>query len=1494
MFVNKDLQNYLESSSSIKSQALVIAELNLNVAENIDKIGNYRSRPTDQGSIFYRPRTSFDKQDLINDYTGATDSDTVVDGGYDNNGIPTFFASKKEKETMLFSLEDCFGKFRPRSGINKLRYFEDRFSHYANSDMARRPRYYMASRDDKFKYWTSYRTESIGGAEAERGVSYLSNNKYFIDDAAPFVVYKNSVPSNRIVVKMQTHIGDVDLGPFADPNLGTTYQDPFYGYVNSKTPVRWKIQTLGLDNNWVDAISFNEESKRSNENQIIGPDGYVEIGYGLIVPERYQSNFVKKQTFASVSSLPASSINGHAYLIKQTDTDLGTYYIWNNDNYESFVPTYGWQLIEEGYTHLTPLATDLLSTDYFIRDYDGAQRSREYENILGIRVVVETMNNVNSTFDLIEISPRLAIDVSDKATSFSIKKSASDLNLSGMPVGQLLASTGSLELFDYDLAFSKNNPDSVIADYVGQRMQFKFYDVIVDLDGYDYFVPLKTLYSDNVPEIDNERSMSVDLRDAFFLLETTKAPDLLIENASVSYIVSMLLDSIGFSNYVFKRKFNSTEPVVPYFFVAPDKSVADVLNDLARSTQTAMFFDEYNNFVMMTKEYFMPDSLDRPTDMTLYGDVDYIDSGIQENETTQEKLANIIEIASQDETVYNAGSIKYNVKYIQRAYGTIEEAYKIDNDLKWVYRPVPLWEVSASDKTKTRNGQGGAQEAYALTAIPLNTDLTSTLPYVDAAGVLQNNIIDFGEAIYWMGRYNGYFYANGEVIRYDAVEYAIPGAEKQVIKRNASGEPIYNVVKVGGKEVKSLVYDSSITGNLGRVWISSPQEYEKYFANVAFGGKIYPTGRVRIYSEPFYEEYSADVNGISRLKPGPVAKHGRGQFGTTIVSHSAGIGSSSYWTQPNTVRGCWNQSKYLFTTQATMPNTVNNASAGKKGTSADQTAKKTTRNGIIKNFMSTNQIAENHANTLYATEAGSIQTSALVMNGPSFSTTESPLDFISYVYKPLGNSYKHFGTRMRIVGRIEDSLSRVQTAIGSTTYYNVSSGSSATQASTPDKSVSIAGASGGLAVMLNPGTNIGYYFEIAALTEDNVKEYSNLENIFFYKIESGVGLGPDGQSAEKEAIPIRLWTGWSSIIVDDGKFAGMGRLSGEENPTVFDLAVEYVDIGKIRRFYLYINSKLVGVADDPNPLPVYNNMAVFVRGSARCMFENIYAIGSNYALNTSSSVDTPVQSIFTNSDISVNDAFKKYAMSGLVQSTYLSGISPAEPPKYNIYFEEFGTIMREAAYFNVKYDKAYPALMAKMFPNFNRIKGYTLSGFMAHAYGAEFLVFNATDRVINLDETSGNHLVIQGIAFNQDTQYTFTVDDYFKQVSNFSDPVYTSATTVVSPQMKQKEFYEIKNNRVSNGVKEFSIEAPYIQSQEAANSMMDWLIKKTMKPRKSIGLKLFSMPTLQLGDIVSIKYSSKDQKDSLPENTRFVVYNISYSRDSSGPEMEVYLSEVTE
>lgn len=1439
MFVNEKLQNHLNTSSSVRLQSRVIAEWNMNEANNILQVGNYRYRPTDPiGSTYQIPTQSFDVVDQANYYTDATFSDIKIDGGRDNEDLPTAFLSRKEKENQLFSLEDCFQRNRPRSGINKVRFFNNKFTHFSNAQMSERPRYYAASREDVFKYWTSYRLD----AGVERGISNkVVDGKNYIEDACPYVVYKNSVSANRIIIKMQTNVGSVDLGVFN--NSGVGIPDPFYGEANKTTPVRWKVQYL-LENTWMDAIAFDENSQRLDGSPIIGNDGYVELAYGPIIPKAYKASFRLIKNLTHPSLVPDISFleEGEAYFVTTSSDPRGTFYIAHEQELKSFPAQYGWQVIDEQVNSSTPYITELVNKLEYSNPLTGERVYREFQDIGGLRLVVETMNKYDCTFDLIELSPRLAIDLSDKTSDFSIKKTSADLGVSGLPVSQLLAATGSLSLFDYDQAFFPENTSSLLYGHMTQNVQFKLYETILGVDGENFVVPIKTMYSEGFPTTSSDnRAVSIGLRDLFYHLESQAAPQILVQNASLSYAVSLLMDSIGFSNYVFRRTVDESEPEIPFFFIQPDTTVAEVLSSIAMSTQSAIFFDEYNNLVVMSRDYVLPDLGARDVDLILYGSKDFTKNNEIKNEPTQQSLTSIMAISSQDKAVFNAGSINYTTRYIQRSFSSMKQAMMLDRDRNWVYKPSLLWEIAPSEQLKPINDEVGSQSSYVLSAIPLNSDLNSEIPMVQSNRII-NNIMDLGDSIYWISRYNGYFYANGEIIKYDAVQFSIPGLSGTALN------------------------DPNVDGD--NVWITSVRDYSKYFAKLPFNGKMYPTGLVRIYAEPNYET----VNGVVFLQNGSVAKHGRGRFGTQAVSHRAGL--SEEWSSDTNVRGCKMDFKYLYDTSLEIPNTE----IGPAGLNHER-ARGSSRSGLVKNFLAAPTSKEINENRSYP---ATVQSSAFVFNGTSFATTDNPLEHVSYVYKELDNKFVHFGTRMRIIGRVENSEIRGQTPVGSFTYYTPTE-------TTSDQPVAVAGSSGGLAFSLNPETNNGYYFEVIALTDYNVSDYedSGVKNLLFYKVVK------NSDDPDSNAVPVPLWTGVGDILVDDGKFVGQSRLTAEDKTTVYDVAVEYENVGSLRRFYIYLNDVPIAIVDDTDPLPLYNNMALFVRGSSQCMFENVYALTNNYSQNTSFAIDTPAASAFDVKDLSANKSFQKYAMSGLIQSTYLSGLGPSEPPKYNIYFEEFGTIMREAAYFNVRYDKAYPALSAKMSPTFNRVKGYTVSNFIGKSYGAEFMIFNATDTALSLDSTSGNYLRIQGITFTQESTNELTLDDYFDKVSSSTALVVAGENVIAPPTKAREAYFNVKLSRMTHGIKSFSLDTQYIQSHDAAENLMTWIVNKMMKPNKSVGIKIFANPTIQLGDLIQIDYTNNEGiREIANPDDRFVVYHIEYSRDAGGPSMQLYLSEV--
>ena len=152
---------------------------------------------------------------------------------------------------------------------------------------------------------------------------------------------------------------------------------------------------------------------------------------------------------------------------------------------------------------------------------------------------------------------------------------------------------------------------------------------------------------------------------------------------------------------------------------------------------------------------------------------------------------------------------------------------------------------------------------------------------------------------------------------------------------------------------------------------------------------------------------------------------------------------------------------------------------------------------------------------------------------------------------------------------------------------------------------------------------------------------------------------------------------------------------------------------------------------------------------------------------------------------------------------------------------------------------------------------------------------------------------IQGVTFTQDTTREINVDEYFKKKSNLADPEFQADSITTSSLVEKSKYDEIKLSRLIYGKNEFALDSLYIQSQDQAEDLLGWIINKTKDPKKAVGLNLFSIPTLQLGDIVTIDYQDSNGLDLITaSDTRFVVYNIDYSRSGNGPSMTAYLSEV--
>ena len=1452
MYSNEALTNYLQESSAVEIKSRVLAEWNLNIFENIEAIGNYKNRPIASNTANTLPDVwvpeDFDTVDKT--WYGFTDYDTVIDGGFTNESeTPVTFLSSNERQKSLMSLEDCFKKFRPRSGINKLR-GRDAGRYilpvYSGSIFAR-PRYYPAGKNDNFKYWSSFRT-------SDNDVFGFSKtgDPYLIQDAAPFVVYKNSIPTNKIVMKIQTNVSKIDNGALIDKESPTN-KDPFFigSTPNYKsTPLHWKIQKLDSGNNWVDIYSTTSDQFTAEA----GWDGYFQLSYGLTNEEvltTYKENFLLVGTLSSLYGLPnivGEEFAGQAYLIKESETDIGVLYIHNGgvsettlDNYtEPLVPEYGWYKSEESVTNSQLFVTEL--DKLTAPSYGTTTKTyREFEYIHGVRVVVNRMINQRTAFDLIELSPRLAADITDITTGFSLKKYASDLGVSSLPVGQLLVSTGSLSVIDHKQVFNSNNKDSLVNAYIGDALQFsfvdknlqlKFYEVISRVkqedDTYkDYYIPLKTMYADGFPQYDDSnRNLSMNLRDFAFYLESQIAPEIFLTNASTSYIIATLLDSIGFSNYEFRRLPGEQDTVIPNFFISPNKTIMQVLQDLAIATQTAMFFDEMNNLVIMSKRYLVPDSTEeRDFDIMLYGsDVLVENAESLPNKKVASKKANILNISSQSNDIYNDGKITYYNRYIQKKSSELSREGLLDKNKFLSYEQQVLWSINdrQETKTQTKNEENESVSGYALSAMALAKGLSSEPPKVVDQTII-NNEIDFGDNIYWLARPSGYFYANGEIIKYDAIQY-MAGSEK--------------------------------------VWIANENDYVKNFSKLSLGQRMYPTGILRIYAEPKYTSDGLFVEDT-------ILKHGRGQFGTTITSHPA---------TEKELDKAWKTVKeplvtdfqYLFKNTASATSTTyvkNNKSDLVKAKMKPPTT-------TIKNFLG---MPKYNIKTKKYEFRESLQASALSLSGPNFSVKTNNGPSMNYVKKELDNkvAYDTFGARIRLLGtQQEKETDNVQKLAGSYPL-NTSKNSKSP----------VNGESGGIGILTNIDGE-GYYYEIVALNYVDSKNFNaansiDTDTVIFYRLK----LTDDGILK-----PTVLFSTFQNILVDSGKFASKVKgLQDSIEDSIYDIALKVNKINnKDWRISIYFNGQLLKVVQDKEPITskISQNISLFTRGSSQVMFNDVYAIKT--MTKKPAAIEVSASSEIFSGNKTSNLSYSKYSLSPLVSSGFLSSLSPSEVPENSIYYEEFGTVMRECAYLDVKFDKVYPALRSKIPPQVASVSEYLVTGYSSTPYRAEFLVFNTSDFAVGLGDGQDYSTILNivGIGYTEEVARELTVDGFYNNRSDFS------TNSDYSSQTYKNKYTDIKNNRLSYGNKAFTIESPYIQSEETATELMEYIINKVSVPRKAVGVQVFGMPIIQLGDLVKFSYDTNLILPNTVTENNFVVYGIEQDVSETGPSTTLYLSEV--
>lgn len=475
--------------------------------------------------------------------------------------------------------------------------------------------------------------------------------------------------------------------------------------------------------------------------------------------------------------------------------------------------------------------------------------------IRGVRLTVTSMDKANAHLDIIELSPRLETDLSGYLINFSSNYTMSETNFL-TPIGRASSNEASISLSNTDGIFNNENSSSIYYGIIDDNVKMTL-DLGYDLNDFGSntveYIRAFTMYADGW-DGQGAAEVTVSVKDSSKFLQEQKAPSLFFQRLTVGESVWRLCDSIGFNNYTYTPNDIAPSTALDYFWCNKEETVWEVMSKLAEGTQTAIYFDKYDNLQIQTRE-------------VAFNTTRSIDWALQsKNELS--KLADIIEI----EQTYDFEANKVNVGFKETYLSISEYGYPA---LETVWEPEGTFLLRSS----------------ALAANMTNASTTIKVTPIDA--------------VLWP--YEGTVQVEGELIKYSGKNYAYTEKNTNVIKKIVlkSSDEKDNVDK--NLSNPNVAYKNYFTGEFtvttrGYLWTSamahSTDLITSYYARKAKGTTV--TNTNSFYTHNINESIvrlatnsTFDANTYYVMSHGETVNPAFAYYGTKIRQPKSGNGAGS-------------------------------------------------------------------------------------------------------------------------------------------------------------------------------------------------------------------------------------------------------------------------------------------------------------------------------------------------------------------------------------------------------------------------------------------------------------------------------------------------------------------------------------------------------------------------------------------------------------------------
>lgn len=858
-----------------------------------------------------------------------------------------------------------------------------------------------------------------------------------------------------------------------------------------------------------------------------------------------------------------------------------------------------------------------------------------YQAIRGIRFSVQELADVttnnpkeNGTLDIIEISARMVVDMSSYTETFSSSSNIGDSVL-GLPIGSMVSGNGSIKLFSEENLISDKNILSIFYGMLKPNVKFTFLHEVTDGSVVKY-IPINVMYVDAWEEAE-DWSVSANLSDYMKFLKDKPAPDILLgalDGIRVSAIIKILLDNAGFTRFSFNKTAETSEYEyedvrVDFFWCRKEMSVAEAIDQLAKTAQLSIYFDQFGILTAATKESVLQKT--ESWNYALVGDYKELDSGDAEYQTVivdENYVSNIERFEDSLLPPINAGEVAYSslgipkgsMALVDKSLGgnsagsniaidtgkIIDAGYSevtLNRDLSYI--PQQVWNPNSDQQ----NGKDSL-----LSAGILIKDLLGSRPKTILTGETieaknkndairiafssmtateksscQIIIAENDMAVSFRNRFSGYVYIDTELIKF----YGI----------------LYNITRPGyAGETKIYFSQSEVDGDIA----SSPS------------GSSFVPYSLLVYMDMAVESYP---DSLAETPNGYIyfcKDDGRGYKDTNVSLHYCGLLESNGWSKfgsklynsPTGQIADYGQSMKVMV-DTMVPDAVN---IGKNSFAYGGYAN---LSGAPSNKTGTDEIG------FESLQINIDDTGQQVINGFS---------------KTLAFNPTRVGTRMNLFDP-KDTKETISTIAGISFYL---SGSTATT---------------------------GYFLEVQSPAGNYDAAAPQLDNVKFYKVYNDSGtIKPKllGSAWYKDASPTSFER--TIALTDAGK-------TEEALTNVFSLEVAVLDSKK--DFIVYINGKEAMRAHDASPLSPTNNIGVFVRDDSKAIYDYVYAI------TTPNGSYPSFDSLSANENTFYGTTLEASKSRGIFSPFIKSLLGSSFP----IYYDDFGNTVREAKFIEARFNE---------------------------------------------------------------------------------------------------------------------------------------------------------------------------------------------------------------